>query len=145
MSKLDDVLIRYTPNRIGQGDNFDPEEFRKSLARLVRDLRWVYAANALMIGVVFVVEAVVAIVYIKEPAVLTGIAIAVGATIAGGIERMSRLAKEMAETSLLVILSEKLPQERIEKIVEILVERLRPPPSIGNANTHPAPTGSGST
>jgi hypothetical protein len=140
MSRLGDILVRYAPNRIGQGDNFDAEGLKLSLTQLLRDLRWIYAANASMIGLVFVIEVIIAIVYIKEPAVLTGIGVAIGATIAGGIERMSRLAREMAQTSLLVILSERLSQERVEKIVETLVERLRESPK-SKENSMPLPSG----
>src|SRR5690349_7982975 len=100
MSRLSDVLVRYTPNRIGAGDNFDAEGLKQALTVVLSDLRRVYAAVAVMIAVVFVVEVVIAVMYVHEPKVLIGIAGAVGLTIAGGIDRMSRLAREMAQTNL---------------------------------------------
>ena len=52
---------------------------------------------------------------------MAGIAAAIGLTIAGGIDRMSRLAREMARTDLLVVLSEQLTPEHLDKIVQVLL------------------------
>jgi hypothetical protein len=84
------------------------------------NLRRMYWVTAAMIAAVFVVELILAVLYVKQPEILIGIGGAVGLTIAGGIGRMSSLAREMAETTLMVLLSERLTPERLDSIVETL-------------------------
>jgi hypothetical protein len=124
-SPLYQVLTAFAPNRIGLGDNFDPMGLQRALNALGLSLRRMYWLTATMVGLVFAVEITVALFYLHEPSVLMGLAAAIGVTIWGAVDRMGRLAHEMAETNLLVILGDKLTPEMLGRIVQALVDGLR--------------------
>jgi hypothetical protein len=122
---LHEVLTRFAPNLIGLGDNFDPKGLRRALDGLLTNLRRMYWITATMVGVVFCIEISVAVMFSQNPAVLVGLAAAIGVTIWGAVDRMGRLAQEMAKTNLVVILADRLTSEMLERIVQSLVD---PPP-----------------
>jgi hypothetical protein len=110
----------------GGGDSRKLSRDLKTLAGVLTRLSWITVA---MIIAVFVVELGVTVIYLKQPAVLVGLAGAVGLTIAGAIKRMSRIQKELGQTTLLLVLSDRLTPEQSEKVVSSLVDQLDTRPS----------------
>lgn len=121
--RLKELLAKYTPNPLALGPSFEAKKLQQELQWLLANLRRTYWVTAAMILIVFVFEVLIAAIYIREPLVLSGIAAAIGVTIWGSVERMSRLSKEMAETTLLVTLSDGLSQEAIERVIEQLLKK----------------------
>jgi hypothetical protein len=124
-SRLYEVLTEHAPNRLGLGDDFDPIGFRQDLGGVIVDLRRMYWMTAMMIVVVFCVEIAVGLFYREDPTILAAIAAAVGVTVWGAVDRMGRLTREMAQTNLTVILSERLAPEMVERIVQSLLDGLK--------------------
>ncbi|RTM08117.1 MAG: hypothetical protein EKK33_29180 [Bradyrhizobiaceae bacterium] len=121
--KVRELLAKYTPNPLALGPSFEAQKLQQELQGLLANLRRIYWVTVAMILVVFVLEVLIAAIYIREPLVLSGIAAAMGVTIWSSVERMSHLSKEMAETTLLVTLSDGLSQEAIERVVEQLLKK----------------------
>jgi drug/metabolite transporter (DMT)-like permease len=121
--KVRAILRRYATNRGGLGDNFDPLGLTNELRLLSDRLQRIYWMTAIMIIVVYCLLIVVGAIYFREPAVLAGIAAAVGVTVWGAVDRMSRLAREMAETNLLVLVSASLSPESLDRLVQKLLEK----------------------
>jgi hypothetical protein len=119
---LYDFLIKHAPNRLGLGDNFDPIAFQRDLGSVAADVRRMYWMTAIMIASVFCIEVAVGLFYHNQPFVLGGIAAAIGVTIWGAVDRMGRLAREMAQTNLVLILSERLTSEMIARTVQTLLD-----------------------
>jgi hypothetical protein len=123
--QLAEILSKYSVNPVGLGPSFEAKQLHAELATAFKNQHRMYWIVAAMIAVVFFVELVIAALNVGQPAVLTGVATAVGVTIWGAVDRMSRLSREMAETSLLIILSEGLSQEALERIVQQLLTRAK--------------------
>jgi hypothetical protein len=123
-ARLNAILAKYQANRSGLGDNFDPVGLKTELQAFSTSLRRMYWTTAVMIIIVFCLEVIVGVIYLREPAILAGIAAVVGVTIWGAVDRMSRLAREMAETNLLVVLSGGLSPESLDRVVQKLLDSL---------------------
>jgi hypothetical protein len=126
VSRLYDVLTKHAPNRLGLGDNFDPIGLRQDLGGVIIDLRRMYWMTAVMIAVVFLVEIALVLRYHEDPPILAAVGAAIGVTIWGSVDRMGRLAREMAQTNLVVILSERLTSDMVERTVQSLLDALKP-------------------
>jgi hypothetical protein len=128
MSKLNDILRHhYIPGETlgGEGRIRDPDALRRELKKLLTHLRAMFWVAAAMIVAVFVVELAVGVTHLESPAILAGVAGAMGLTVAGAIEAMRRVAREMAQVNLLVILSAELDSEALAPIVNALVGKLQ--------------------
>jgi hypothetical protein len=124
-AQLTRILSKYSVNPLGLGSSFDAKQLHTELDATIRTQRRMYWVAAAMITVVFIAELAVAALNVGNPVVLTGVATAVGVTIWGAVDRMSRLSREMAETSLLIILSEGLSGEALERVIQQLLTRGR--------------------
>lgn len=125
LSRLSDTLRPfYRPPEVLGGEPVDRQELRAALLRLAADLRGLFWARAAMIGVVFIIEVVIGAVYLGSPIVLSGVAGALGLTVAGAIKAMQSVSHDMAEANLLVLLAGELDVESLGRIVDVLVAKL---------------------
>jgi hypothetical protein len=127
MSQLSNILRQhYIPDEAlgGEGRVKNKEALHQELSRLLAHLRAMFWAAAAMIVVVFIVELAIGVMHLDSVAVLAGVTGAMGLTIAGAIEAMRRVAREMAQANLLVILSAELDSEALAPIVNALVRKL---------------------
>jgi hypothetical protein len=125
-SRLDAVLKRHSaPSTVLGGKGIDREALREELSKLrvqVGRMMWI---ATIMVIVVFIIDVVLAVKYVIEPTLLTGAGTAVGGlTVGGTIAWMRRLARETAQTSLLIILSVELSAETMATTVRSLVGKL---------------------
>jgi hypothetical protein len=127
MRSLDDVLQDHVvpPSALGgEGTIRDPGALRAELKNLLAHLRAMFWTAAAMIAVVFVVELVVGATHLDSPTVLSGVAGAVGLTAAGAIGAMQRVAREMAQVNLMVILCGELDGDALASTVNALLGKL---------------------
>lgn len=117
------ILSKYSTNPVALGANFQTKQLKGELTSSLTNLRRMYWIAAGMVATVFVLELVVAAFNVANPMALSGIAAAIGVTIWGAVDRMCRLSREMAETSLLVTLGNGLSQEAIERVVQQLLAK----------------------
>jgi hypothetical protein len=120
------ILSKYASNPIALGAAFQAKQLREELLSSLTNLRRMYWIAAGMIAAVFALELAVAAFNFGNPMILSGIAAAIGVTIWGAVDRMSRLAREMAETGLLVTLGSGLSQEAVERVVKQLLTKQTP-------------------
>ena len=118
---LQKILSKYAINPVAMGPTFQAKQLKAELLSSLTNLRRMYWVAAGMVAAVFVLELAIAAFNFGNPVVLSGIAAAIGVTIWGAVDRMSRLSREMAETGLLVTLGDRLSQEAIERIVQQLL------------------------
>ena len=133
---LEDILRRHVPHLDTFGGPL-PGDLSADLALLSKRLWFLTCVTVAMIVAIFVVEIAVAILYLHEPAVLAGVGGAVGLTIAGAIDRMTRVARELGQTTLLISLSGRLVPEQMEKVVSVLVEQLDSGRGVGGGRRRP--------
>jgi hypothetical protein len=105
------------------GTNGSSLKLSEDLVHLATHLRRLSWITSTMIMLVFVFELAVAFFYRENPTVLAGIGGAMGITIVGAIDRMSRLSKEYGKTILLINLCDRLPPNQTAKIVKVLVDK----------------------
>lgn len=128
MTKLLAVLKQYwvPADVLGQqGGIHQPEMLRGDLERLLAHLRAMLWGAVVIIAVVFVVEIVVGLMHLQSPEVLAGVAGAMGLTGTGAIEAIRRIAREMAQVNLLVVLASQLDGEALAHVVNALVIKLQ--------------------
>src|SRR3989442_630054 len=103
MSKLDQILRHHqtVPQALGAG-TVDRDKLHRELLDLQIHLRRLSWITAVMIAVVFAFEIVVAVKYLESPVVLSTIAAAMGITVTGAIAAMQRLARQSAQSNLVV-------------------------------------------
>jgi hypothetical protein len=77
-----------------------------------------------MAAVVFLVEVGVALTFLAHPEVVKVVAGAMGVTVAGAIETIRRLARDLAQTNLLVVLCGELDTESLRPVVAALARRI---------------------
>src|SRR6516162_587755 len=100
MSRLLDTLRPfYRPPEVLGGGPIDRSALRAALLRLAADLRVLFWVRAAMIGTVFLIELVFAVIFFRSPIVLGGIAAGFGLTVAGALTAMQALSREMAEVN----------------------------------------------
>jgi hypothetical protein len=121
--RLQSILSRFATNTVALGPTFQAKQLQAELLSTLANLRRMYWLTAGMIAIVFALELVVAAYNFRDPVVLSAIAAAIGVTIWGAVDRMSRLSREMAETTLLVTLGRGLSQEAIERVVQQLLKK----------------------
>jgi hypothetical protein len=125
MENLRDILRKYSvPPQVLGTRTVDRDALRAELTRLqvhLRAMAWIAAA---MIAIVFIVEIVIAAVYVQSPGVLAGVAGAMGVTIAGAIEAMRRLVRETAQVNLVVIFASELSSDQLVDIINMLAGKL---------------------
>lgn len=125
MSRLLDTLRPfYRPPETFGGEPIDRRALRAAVGALAADLRRLFWMRAVMIAIVFAVQIVIGALYFQSPIVLTGIAGALGLTVAGAIKAMRGVSQEMAEVNLLVLLAGELDAAALERIVDTLVTKL---------------------
>lgn len=125
MDRLRTILKKYyVPPEVFGTSRVNRDSLRAELAELTNHLRSLSWLTAAMICIVFIVEVAIAIIYFEQPAVLTGIAAAMGLTVAGAIEGMRRLSRETARTNIVISLVSELDSDKIAAIVNALVKNL---------------------
>jgi hypothetical protein len=133
MSRLLDTLRPfYRPPEVLGGEPIDRSALRAALLRLAADLRVLFWVRAAMIGTVFLIELVLAVIFFRSPIVLGGIAAGFGLTVAGALTAMQALSREMAEVNLLVLLAGEVDAASIEGIVTALIRKLSTTPTRRN-------------
>ena len=132
MSRLLDTLRPfYRPPEVLGGGPIDRSALRAALLRLAADLRVLFWVRAAMIGTVFLIELVFAVIFFRSPIVLGGIAAGFGLTVAGALTAMQALSREMAEVNL-VLLAGEVDAASIEGIVTALISKLSTTPTRRN-------------
>jgi hypothetical protein len=121
--RLTEILSKHKTYRAtAGGPGIDRRGLTKDLANLATNLRRVFWITAAMIAFVFIIQIAIAIVYLKVPTVLAGLAGTMGLTIVGAVDRMNRIGREMAQTHLLITLCDRLTTDQIATTVNIILE-----------------------
>jgi hypothetical protein len=107
----------------GSSGTLDREALRSRMKEVHQDTRRLFFFAGGMTAVVFVVLVRFIILYREHQAVVVGISGAMGLTIAASIDRMSRLAKELANASLIIHLCSTLNGEQAFKVIQALVAK----------------------
>jgi hypothetical protein len=102
----------------------DRATLRAGLNDLMRHYRLMLWLAVGLATAVFVGEAGVAIAYVDKPGVLKAIGAAAGVTVAGSIETIRRLARDLAQTNLVVVLCGELDSESLRPVLAALVRRM---------------------
>jgi hypothetical protein len=122
---LKKLLLAYAgPAGLLGGQPIDRELLRASLESLVKHFRMMMWLATGMVLLVYLVELGLALKYIDRPKILAGIGGAMGLTIAGAIETVRRIGREMAHTNLLVALSGELDADALKPIITALARKL---------------------
>jgi hypothetical protein len=123
MDRLAEVLSKHRTYRAtAGGPGIDRQGLTEDLANLAKNLRRVFWITAAMIAFAFIIQIVIAIVYLKVPTVLAGVAGTMGLTIVGAVDRMNRVGREMAQTHLLITLCDRLTVDQIANTVNTIFE-----------------------
>jgi hypothetical protein len=77
-----------------------------------------------MAATLFVAEFVIAVINVGNPKLVAGMAGAMGLTGAGAIDVVRRIAREMAQTHLLVVLAGTLDAEPLKPVIAALARKL---------------------
>jgi hypothetical protein len=106
------------------GSETDRKALHEALNNLLRNSRRMLWLAAGMATAIFVAEFVLIVLNIGDRAFVAGIAGAMGLTAAGAIDIVRRIAREMAQTHLLIALSGTLDAEALKPVIAALVRKL---------------------
>jgi hypothetical protein len=93
----------------------------RDLGRHYRSMMWLASGMVLL---TFLVELGLVLKYVNQPKALAGIAGGMGLTVAGAIETIRRIGREMVHTNLLVVLAGELDVDALKPIITTLVRKL---------------------
>jgi hypothetical protein len=105
----------------GETDRAGLHEALDSLLKNSRAMLWLAVAMAVLL---FVAEFIVALLNIDNTKLVAGMAGAMGLTGAGAIDVVRRIAREMAQTHLLIVLCNTLDAEALKPVVAALARKL---------------------
>ena len=123
--KLTAELRAFVPaaGAMGSSGGVDRKALQSRMEAILQDSRRLFFVAAGMTATVFVILVVLTIIYREHWQVVTGLSGAMGLTVAASIERMTRLARDMAYTNLIVQLSSTLSGEHMFKVVQALIAK----------------------
>jgi hypothetical protein len=121
--KLNSALSDFVPAAGAQGTSrtVDRDKLRSRLDQIRRDSTRTYKAAAVMTAAIFVLIVAFIILYRERWEIVTGLLSVLGVTVATSITRMTRLARDIADTGLLIQLSGGLTGEQAFKVIETLL------------------------
>jgi hypothetical protein len=120
---LKQTLSQYVSHRtaLGATKSINRKALRDDLRKEKSHVRNIFLMAAVMTGVLFTVMLALTVVHHNDMTWIAGLSTGLGVTVFGSIRFMSRLARELAETSLLLDLSSKLSDEDIYSVVSALL------------------------
>jgi hypothetical protein len=123
--RLKGILRRYVgpAGALGSGD-IDRTSLQESLKNLMGQTQRMLWLAVLMATVIFIVEIIIAFLNAGSPGIVAGVAGAMGLTAAGSIEVVRRIAHDIAQINLVIILAGTLDSEALKPIVAALVNKL---------------------
>ena len=107
----------------GSSGTIDREALRSRMQEIYQDSRRLFFLAAGMTAAVFIVLLTLIILYREHREVVAGVSAAMGVTVAASIDRMSRLAKDLANASLITRLCSTLTGEQAFRVIQALVAK----------------------
>jgi len=106
------------------GGETDRKALHKALDGLLENSRAMLWLAVAMAAVLFAAEFIVALLNIDNSKLVAGMAGAMGLTGAGAIDVVRRIAREMAQTHLLIVLSGTLDAEALKPVISALARKM---------------------
>lgn len=111
------------PGALGSSP-IDRPALRTALAGVTRHLQLMLWIALGMTVLVFLVELGIVFAFIPDQSVLVGVGGAMGLTVAGSIETVRRIARDLAHTNFLIVMAGELDTDALKPVIEALARKI---------------------